>query len=234
MDRSEENWHRQKWLSDARRLIIWVNSRPLAHPILLAVRHSHREPVKTLDEMVDRRITELGHEMSKEFGRRLPIGRRVIIRHSRIQRCRETAEDLADGIREMGGKIRQLEELGILIGPRVQDAEIWNNVGVDGIEVAKFVNDYADGRFDENRIERFEIYRERLIEGTFGTLNAAQPGDLYVYVTHDAFLLMAKRAYVGRAVVDADRPPYLGGWSLSREAEGIRLFEGGVTIDIDL
>jgi len=234
LDRSEEKWLRQEWLSDARGLTSWANYQPLAHPILLAVRHSHREPVKTLDEMVDRRITELGHEMGKEFGRRLPIGRRVIIRHSRIRRCRETAEDLADGIHEMGGKIRQLEELGILVGPRVHDAEIWSNVGVDGIEVAKFVNDYADGRFDESRIESFEIYRERLIEGTIGALNTAQPGDLYVYVTHDAFLLMAKRAYLGRAVVDADRPPYLGGWSLSRTPEGICLFEGGVTIDIDL
>jgi len=234
LDRSEEKWQKQEWLTDARQLTSWANSQNLAHPILLAVRHSHRESVRTLDEMVDRRITDLGHEMAREFGRRLPVERRVVIRHSEIRRCRETAEDFADGIREMGGKIRQLEGLGMLVGPRVQDAEIWSNVGVDGIDVAKFVNDYADGHYDESRIERFESYGKRVIEGTIGTLIAAQPGDLYIYVTHDAFLLMAKRAYLGRAVVDADRPPYLGGWSLSRGSEGLRLFERGVTREIQV
>lgn len=234
MDRSEEKWQKQQWLSDARQLTRWASSQPLTHPILLAVRHSHRESVRTLDEMVDRRITDLGHEMGREFGRRLPVDRRVVIRHSEIRRCRETAEDFADGIREMGGKIRQLEPLGILVGPRVQDAEIWSNVGVDGIEVAKFVNDYADGRYDESRIERFESYRKRVIEDTIGTLIAAQPGDLYIYVTHDAFLLTAKRAYLSRAVVDADSPPYLGGWGLSRESGGLQLFERGVTRKIEV
>jgi broad specificity phosphatase PhoE len=234
LDRSEEKWQKQEWLSDARQLTSWANSQPLAHPILLAVRHSHRKSVRTVDEMVDRRITDLGHEMAREFGRRVPGDRRVVIRHSEIRRCRETAENLADGIRETGGKIRQLDELGILVGPRVQDAEIWSNVGDDGIDVAKFVNNYADGFYDESRIERFESYGKRIIEGTIGTLMAAQPGDLYIYVTHDAFLLMARRAYLGIAVVDADRPPYLGGWSLSRESRGIRLFERGITKDIDL
>ncbi|UCH05145.1 MAG: histidine phosphatase family protein [Candidatus Thorarchaeota archaeon] len=234
MDISEEKWQRQEWLSEARQLISWANSQPLTYPIMLAVRHSHRETVRTLDEMVDRRITDIGREMGREFGRRLPVDRRVVIRHSRIGRCRETAENLEDGIREMGGKVRQLEELGILVGPRVQDAEIWSNVGVDGIEVAKFVNDYADGRYHENRIERFESYRKRVIEGTIGTLIAAQPGDMYIYVTHDTFLLMAKRAYLSHAVADADRPPYLGGWGLSRESEVLRLFERGVTKEIEI
>ncbi len=234
MDRSEKKWQKQDWLSDARQLTIWANSQPLAHPILLAIRHSHRKPVKTLDEMVDKRVTDLGHEMGREFGRRLPIDRRIIIRHSRIRRCRETAEDLADGIREMGGKISQLEEYGILVGPHVQDTEIWNNVGIDGIEVAKFVNDYAAGRFDESRIERFEVYRIRLLDGTIGTLNAAQQGDLYVYVTHDAFLLMARRAYLGQEVMDLDRAPYLGGWGLARESGSLQLFERGVTRAIEI
>lgn len=234
MDRSEQKWQKQEWLSDARELTNWANSQSLAYPILLAVRHSHRESVRTLDEMVDRRITDLGREMGREFGRRLPVDRRVVIRHSRIRRCRETAQDLADGIREMGVKIRQLEELDILMGPHVGDPEVWSNVGVDGIEVAKFVNDYADGRFHEDRIERFESYRKRLIEGTIGALIAAQPGDMYIYVTHDAFLLMAKRAYLSSAVVDADRPPYLGGWGLSRESDVLRLFARGVTREIEI
>ncbi|MHA2378209.1 MAG: histidine phosphatase family protein [Candidatus Thorarchaeota archaeon] len=234
MSGSEEKWQKQDWLSDARELISWLNSRTLANPILLAVRHSHRKPVRTLDEMAKRRITDLGHEMAREFGRRLPVDRRVLILHSHIPRCRETAEDFANGIRDAGGKMRQLEDLALLVGPRVHDVEIWSNVGVDGVGVAKFVNDWADGFFDESRIERFESFEKRLMEGTIGTLIAAQQGDLYIYVTHDVFLLGGRRTYLNRAVVDADRPPYLGGWGLSRESGGIRLFERGVTIELDV
>ncbi len=232
MTEVDKNWRSLDWLKNARNLLSWLASIKSNSPLLLAIRHSHREAIRTFDEMAETGITELGHEMAREFGKRIPIELDIQILHSFIPRCRQTAESIAEGFRDVGGTVKRVKSFDLLIGPRVIDLELWNRVGDDGVGVASFVNDWTDGLFPEGGIEPFGEFEKRLVKGTIGTLRGTEPGLLYVYVTHDLFLVIAKTTYLRLRVTDDDRPPYLGGFGLLTDSEQIVFYEKGVATEV--
>ncbi|MFQ5832254.1 MAG: hypothetical protein ACE5H4_06115 [Candidatus Thorarchaeota archaeon] len=223
----EMNWRNLDWLENARNLLIWLANVKNSSPALLAIRRSHREVIRTFDEMAETGITELGHDMAREFGKRIPVELDIQILHSFIPRCRQTAESIAEGFRDIGGTVKRVKSFGLLIGPRVIDLELWNRVGDDGVGVASFVNDWADGLFPQEGIEPFGEFKNRLLKGTIGIPRGTEPGLLHTCVTHDLFLVIAKSTYLRLRVTDEDRPPFLGGFGLVTEAEQVLFYEKG-------
>ncbi|MHA2141904.1 MAG: histidine phosphatase family protein [Candidatus Thorarchaeota archaeon] len=206
-------WDTHDWLVDARNLTNWSNSIEGQDPFMLLVRHSHRESISTLKEMSETGITTLGEAMAREFGRRLPTNRSVRILHSPIPRCKQTAEEIASGIRQKSGNVQSVNPFYLLLGPVVIDAQVWEKVGNDGAGVGSFVTSWARGEYDG--IEPFEEFSRRLVSGTVDKLISSDPGLMYIYVTHDLLLMGARKIFLNEEAHNDQRPPYLGGFGLS-------------------
>ncbi|MHA1937324.1 MAG: histidine phosphatase family protein [Candidatus Thorarchaeota archaeon] len=217
-------WNMQGWLADARNLIVWSNSIETQAPLMLLVRHSHRVAIRTLSEMSDTGITTLGKAMAFEFGLRLPARESVKILHSPIPRCKQTANEIARGITQEGGNVQSVKSNDLLLGPVVTDMQIWNEVGEDGVRVASFVTSWERGVFGKG-IEPFEEFSKRLTRGTLNKLKSMDPGSLHIYVTHDLFLMGARRTLHSEEAHINQRPPYLGGYGLSINRSQVAFYE---------
>lgn len=219
-----DEWDTQDWLVDARNLTAWSNSIAEKGPLMLLVRHSHRVAIRSLNEMSQTGITSLGEAMAGEFGRRLPTSRSVRIFHSPIPRCKQTAEEIAEGIRQNGGNVQSVKPLFLLLGPIVTDTQLWEKVGDDGVGVASFVTSWGRGELGDG-IEPFEEFTNRVTNGTVDILRASEPGLMHILVTHDLFLMGARKTFMKEEARDDQRPPYLGGFGLSLIKNQVFVFD---------
>ncbi len=225
MQEDKYDWETLDWLANARELIHWANSIVDGVPVLLLIRHSHRETIESMEEMVEKRITPLGKEMAVEFGKRLPTNRELEIMHSFVPRCRETAHAIAEGFEQVGGEVRSIEDVVFLVGPQVLDRSIWGRLGTDGESTADFVNYWADGKFPEQKIEPFEQYIHRVKDEFVKRLISSEDNALHVHVTHDLTLLSSKRHFFRNPIDISMRPPYLGGLGITIEGNRLMIFD---------
>ena len=228
---AEQAWNELEWLASARELIHWSNTTSAEEPLMLVVRHSHRETIASYDDMIGRGLTPLGHAMAKEFGRRLPPRKNVHIFHSYVPRCQETAEDIAEGIRDRSGQVDLVEASDLLVGPRVVDPQLWRKLGKDGIWVLKFVNDWSRGAFTERQIEPIEEFKRRVVREVIGKLRSAPANSMHLHVTHDLFLVAA-RSLLQTASASHNRPAYLGGFGVVLKLDRLVVFDAGRSEEI--
>jgi len=62
-------------------------------------------------------LTPLGHRMALGFGEQLPSGRSVGVFNSYYARCVQTACDIADGYRTIGGSAELVSDIPMFVGP---------------------------------------------------------------------------------------------------------------------
>jgi len=210
----EQEWNSQDWLNGAKELIRWSHSLAGDDSFMLVVRHSHREIIASYDDMVGRGLTGLGHRMAREFGRRLPLRKDTRIFHSYVPRCTETAEDIAEGIRDAGGIVDFVEASDLLVGPRVIDPQLWQKIGRDGIRVLGFVEEWHSGMYTEQQMESYDKFQTRVVREMIRKLRSAPEGSMHLHVTHDLFLAAAKRAMQTTYASVSDRPSYLAGFGV--------------------
>ena len=195
--------------------------------MILIVRHSHRETIDNLDQMMEMGLTPLGHRMAVEFGRRLPVGREVEILYSFVPRCQETAEAMAEGIRQSKGTVSLIEPSFLLVGPRV-DQSVWHEIGGEGGMIMGFTRDWVRGKYDKDRIEPFPEFRERLIDGTVGRITGKRENVLHVHVTHDNVMASSRPIFLGESALDGARPQYLGGFGIAVSERDMTFFDNGI------
>jgi len=101
---TEKIWKGAEWTEDARQIIEGLKDFPENSKIILILRHSHRNEPKGLEKAQKLRLTPQGHEIAKRFGENLPSDRPITLFHSIIWRCEETAIDIHEGFKKIGGK----------------------------------------------------------------------------------------------------------------------------------
>ena len=224
---TDSDWEKLDWLTYAKSLLAWSHTVEESQPLLLLVRHSHREEISSLQEMAKMGTTQLGQRMAVEFGRRIPSRPTIKVLHSFVPRCTETAYGIAEGIESNGGKVQSLEPLFALVGPQIQNLSLWDRMGVDGQQIAKFVNDWYDGEFPKNDMETVEVYERRLHQEVLNPLSSAENGELHIHVTHDLILMGSIRIFSRSPVTTDRRPPYLGGLGIVWNQDRFEVFENG-------
>ncbi|MFW9890100.1 MAG: histidine phosphatase family protein [Candidatus Thorarchaeota archaeon] len=214
------DWESIEWLSSARSLVEWMSHRSPEESLMLFLRHSHREEIPDHSVQFSTGLTEIGKQMSYEMGKRLPASRPIRIFFSFVPRCYDTAEAIANGLRENGADIVEFEAIPILVMPEFDDEAVWENLQPDGKNVTQFVNRWADGEFGE-MIESFESYRNRLMEATIERLRNENKSVIHIHVTHDLALMSIKRILLERSIGHRDREPFQGGICTSIDTEGV-------------
>ncbi|MFW9963536.1 MAG: histidine phosphatase family protein [Candidatus Sifarchaeia archaeon] len=226
-----ETWDTEEWLNSAKQILKWISSIEPEQPVMLLVRHSHRETLQNHEEMVSGGLTDIGKKMSFEMGKRIPRKGKMHIFTSFVPRCFETAEGIAEGFTEKGGEVIDIDPLPALVGPQVIDRDVWSNLHPDGKNVIDFVNGWVDGRFGE-RMEPFNDYQDRLMANTVERVIKERKKIIYVHVTHDLAMMCAKRIILKRPLLEKDREPFLGGLGLTLTKSGALIFVGGKELPI--
>ena len=223
---SAEDWKNKKWTARAKKLIRWIAKTDPEKPVMVLIRHSHREVMQDHNEMLSVGLTPLGKAMSVEMGRQFPIHRKAHIFFSIVPRCYETAEAISQGFIQSGGEVIDMDSLPTLVRPEYTDDKVWKNLNPNGNNVTEFVNRWADGEF-QGRIEPFDEFQARLLDDTLRRFVTEKENQLHIHVTHDLSLMSAKRALSGRALTRDDREPFLGGVAVAYMDSKLRVFMAG-------
>ncbi|MBN2230540.1 MAG: histidine phosphatase family protein [Candidatus Thorarchaeota archaeon] len=218
---------REDWTINARNLLDWVSIQDSKQPIMILIRHSHRDILKSQKDMLGGGLTDLGKTLSFEIGKRLPTSKRAHIFFSIVPRCYETAEAIAQGFSEQGGEIIDMDPLPTLVRPEYTEQDVWKNLQPNGENVTEFINRWADGEFEG--IEPFTEFKTRLIDDTLKRFLSLDEPQLHVHITHDLSLMAAKRIFFNRPLTFDDREPFLGGLGITRIEKIPTLFVSGRT-----
>ena len=97
-------WQEENWTTDALTILENLNKFPENSKIILILRHSHRNEPELNEKLHKIRLTPKGHAFAKKFGENLPKSRPIRLFHSIIWRCEETAENIHNGFKSIGGK----------------------------------------------------------------------------------------------------------------------------------
>ena len=157
-------WDTEEWMYGAKRLLDWISNVDSEQPVLLMVRHSHREMLHNYHDTMNAGLTDLGKKLSREMGFRIPTERKAHIFLSVVPRCYETAEGISEGFQQEGGEVIDMDPLPTLIGPEYSEREVWLNLNSNGENVTEFVNIWADDEFEG--IEPFNEFKVRLMDDT--------------------------------------------------------------------
>ncbi len=222
---------REKLLSRAEDLLKWAASQNSDQPIMLMIRHSHRDVLKDQKDMLGGGLTELGKELSFEVGRLLPTSLKAHFFFSIVPRCFETAKAIAQGFSENGGEIIDMDPLPTLVRPEYSNQEVWTNLQPNGENVIEFVNRWAYGKFEG--IEPFVEFKERLMNDTLRRLLSLTEPQMHIHVTHDLSLMSAKRMFFDRALEWEDREPFLSGLGVTLRSNNPILFVTGRELPVN-
>lgn len=109
-------WNQFEWAEDAKRLLDWemISSE---HPLMLVLRHSHREERNTVEEIRKLRLTPIGKQGAYLFGKSLAAKNHVEVYYSTHPRCVETAEEIVRGYNSAHGGAELTSDIRVLLGP---------------------------------------------------------------------------------------------------------------------
>ncbi len=214
-------------------MLEWMTSVPQEQPVMLLVRHSHRETLEDYDQMTYGGLTELGKQMSFELGKRIPRKGKMHIYTSFVPRAAETAEAIGEGFTQQGGEVIDIDPLPSLATPQINDVAFWLNLHPDGKNITDLVNTWVNGGYGD-LIEPFDDYRNRLLGDTVKRLISQEENIMHVHSTHDFALMSAKRMLLKRPLLLEDREPYLGNLGVTKTDSELLLYVNGKTIPITI
>jgi broad specificity phosphatase PhoE len=210
-----------KWAKNARQLLNHAAKLIPDLPAYLFIRHSHRLDPADRSQMWKEPITEFGSNIAQEFGRRLASisSRNILLYHSPLLRCQQTAMKILEGIKSVNGK-------GSLIGPKSELLDLeGKQTEIDKIEQSdkfNYVNYWVLGFYRPEIIEPACHYGLRMVK-MLQQLNITDPNTLVLMVGHDDRLLGFRAVCTG-ICVDSDWLPFLGGYIFQFTTQSIQIY----------
>jgi broad specificity phosphatase PhoE len=187
-------------------------------PVAAVIRHAEREPIVAMHRSHDALLTAAGARDAREAGARLPDGRRLVLWHSPVRRCAQTAEQLAAGFVAARGSASVAGADVVLGAPYIRDLpatyELLDELG------DPFVRAWFDGTVPPAVIEPLAVAARRLVDAVAARLRVAASGSLLVLVTHDWNVMLLREGILGLRFEEVGWPDYLEGPTL-RLADGV-------------
>jgi broad specificity phosphatase PhoE len=203
--------------ADLLRTIAGMADRP--EPLAVLLRHSARGRLSDTRSSPLVPLSDEGRAAARAFGRGLPTGRRVVLRHSWVERCRETADLIAEGYREAGGRAEVAGADGPLGASYVRDldalASLADTLG------RGFVRPWLDGTADPAVIAPPAEAAAGMTDRIVRLLADSAPGDLHLLVTHDWNVLVVREVCLGVRHEDAGWADYLDGVVFRPDGGGV-------------
>ena len=221
---TEKIWNEGDWTDEALHIIDGLKKFPDDSKIILILRHSHRGETTILQGSQKVRLTPQGHAIAKKFGENLPTSRPITIFHSIIWRCEETAKDIHDGFKSVGGESELKGELLPLASIGINEKEFYKKMFANGNVIDSFYR-WVVGFYDPNNWTPFFEYCQSAAHLFVDQVKKSPENGLYIFVTHDFNLLAFRFGWFGL-------PPkkwvkFLGGFAYTVGEEQTLLLDYG-------
>jgi broad specificity phosphatase PhoE len=180
--------------------------------VVIVVRHAERHPVEDLLRHEEALLTDRGHRQAHEAGARLRgIHDTLVVHHSPIDRCRETAEGI---VRGFGERARVGRADDGLAAPFVLDRhKAFSLVTERG---GRFMRDWFDGKLPAGTF----LARPAAAQTQLDAIERALEHDaISVCVTHDWNVALMKEHWLHLSP-ERGWPQFLDGIVYARDAEG--------------
>ncbi len=144
----------------------------------LVVRHSIRDEILDTREPISQLLTPEGKELAIDFGSKLCTDRPIRLFHSIVERCKETAECIAEGFK---GKSISIESLDAITGFYVY-SPINVLTNLNQIGNYEFISQWFKGVYSDKEIMPAVDARTFMYKAIVEKYN---PLYLDIFVTHD-------------------------------------------------
>jgi hypothetical protein len=183
---------RVEWGASARSLLADAAGLEPGMPAIIHIRHTER-PKVTGPNSGSLLSTPAGRAAAIEFGEGLPVDRSYRLFHTVVDRSRETAESIGEGIKRRGGRA---EVAGVFpfrtsFDPQAMDDyidRVIRRCGDEDVAVAEMMNRWLAGLSPSRVFRPSGEFARMIAEYTLARLGTAAPDALDVYVTHDTWV----------------------------------------------
>ena len=203
-------------------------------PALVVIRHAERFAMAAAEMEAAYRtpLTDAGREAARVLGTQLPPDGTLVLHHSTVPRCAETAARIAEGFRGIGGAARDAGDLDALGAEYVRDAAVVLRTFASQGGRA-FVHAWCSGELGEDIVQEPQAAGRHVLRTLLALRRDAPPDELHVHVTHD-LTLIALLSLVRD--VDSRRlpwPPFLDGIAFALRPDGVVWRHGARRIATD-
>lgn len=192
-------------------------------PTSIIIRHSERDEPEDLWEILEAQLTERGRQTAVEFGEHLPVNKTYRIYHSPVERCRDTARFIEQGIIRIGGKAIFMGEMENLMQIECISEKFIEYLERDS---NSFVNKWFSGAYPPEEIEpAINVAQRTALEITKNFQKSAKDF-VDIYVSHD-FHVINYLFYWGGILALPDWIQYLDGFMLQFKNDKLSFYYNG-------
>jgi hypothetical protein len=181
-----------KWGASARSLLADAASLESGKPAMIHIRHTERPGMSgpNSDVLLS---TPAGKAAAIEFGEKLPHDKRYRLYHTVIDRSRESAESIRDGIRRVGGEAEMLGTFPFrtAFDPKGMDDyinRVMEKCGDEDKAVAEMMNRWLAGLAPLDVFRPSGEFARMVADYAQQRLRTAKPDTVDIYVTHDTWV----------------------------------------------
>jgi hypothetical protein len=223
-------WNKAVWTEEARDIIKNLKNSLLNSKIILLLRHSQRYEPSVIKENQKMELTTQGRSIARLFGTKLPKDRVIRLFHSPVNRCKETAEEIHLGFKEVGGKSIFKGECSVVWGIGINTQFFISQLKkLPDIEV--FYR-WASGFYTPEKFPSLSLYCQKAAEVIWNQLEFAPENGVDIYISHDWHLNAFRYGWFGLPPIHK-LVGYLGGFAFRFEEDRITLLDYGEIKEVE-
>ncbi len=221
---TEKIWKEGEWTNEARQIIDGLKKFPDNSKIILILRHSHRNDAKTLEKSKKERLSPQGHAIAKKFGENLPRNRSIKIFYSYIWRCEETANNIHEGFKNVGGKSEVKGDLESLQTIGISDKPFFYKE-FKSVPILDIFYQWTVGFYNPKVWTPFIEYCQSTAHSIMNQVKNSSEKGLNIFVSHDFNIIALRFGWFG--LLPKSWVKFLGGFAFSIEEDHNLLLDYG-------
>jgi hypothetical protein len=195
---------------------------PQGKKITLILRHAERDPIDNMKRAFEALLTENGKRSASLLGEAISSFHPFTFYHSPVDRCRQTAESMIEGIISKNGKAELAGTDMVLGAPYLKGhwnvlAEMITKQGQEN-----FIRSWFNGEVSGDILFSLEVSAKKQLSGLLNQLNISKTN--CVNITHDWNIVLLKEYFFGIKHEHDGMPDFLEGMFAYVEDDTVHLF----------
>lgn len=182
-----------------------INEIPLDRCFAIIMRHAERNDITDFRQAFEIPLNKNGFLAAENFGKEINSLESILLYHSPVHRCRQTAESIVKGLDNESKVVGTEMMLG---GPYLRGD--WMDVvkEISKVGMLPFIRLYFDNKVDPELMNPFEEVAIRKVEYLRDMLLTNKNS---IHVTHDWNILILREYFFGLRHEDLGNPDFMDG-----------------------
>ncbi len=160
------------------------------------MRHSARDRITSVENVLSMGLTEQGKEAACRFGETFPAGVSIHVFSSPVERCQETAACIANGYREQGGDTMPTQIVEHLGPFYITDHPVVFHMA-DELGSSQFLRQWFNGQIAPEVMMPASQAADMLLHVMLQAFQESRDGLRALYISHDWNIFLLKEQYLG-------------------------------------